>query len=294
VAGWLALNWPIVLVGVIIAALIAVIKSFGVTTGQIIGFIVATIMTAVAVVWNIIYGAISLVLTLVDALVNHFLGAAEWIYNAFHGGFDGIGGAFQNLLGNVISGFLELGKIVTPIIDAIFGTNWTEGLENLQEKARSWGKNENALTVEQNVAMNKARGLGINRMEYGKTMKDSYQWGDNAAGKVKDMFKVGDKTYNKENIAVTSVPMSELEKNAKGTNKNTKDTANSLKNGINLNEQDVELLKEHARVSFVNRFTTMTPNISATFGDVHENADVKGIMETLKLSVMDSLTSSLQ
>lgn len=283
---WLAMNWPILLVGVLIASLVGIIMSFGVTTEQIIGFITGAIMGAVALIWNVVYTVISLILLRLDDMVNPILGVVEWIYNAFNGGFNGIGGAAVNLIGNLISWFLQLGKTVTTIIDAMFGTNWTDGLNSLQDKVRSWGKNDKALTVEQNVATNKAKELGLGRMEYGKSIKGGFEWGSGKTGAVKDAFKVGDKTFNTMPL---NYDMSKIAGNTGATADNTK----KLTEGINLNEEDIELLKETARISFVNRFTTMTPNITATFGDVHETADVKGIMGQIEKSVMDALESSL-
>ena len=51
------------------------------------------------------------------------------------------------MIGQIISWFLSLGKVVTKIIDAIFGTDWTSGLTALQDNVVAWGKNDNAITL---------------------------------------------------------------------------------------------------------------------------------------------------
>lgn len=80
-----------------------------------------------------------------------FLGIVEWILNVCNGGFNSFGDAVANLIGQIIGWFLNLGKVVTTIIDAIFGTDWTSGLESLQSAVTSWGKNENAITLDKNA-----------------------------------------------------------------------------------------------------------------------------------------------
>jgi hypothetical protein len=42
---------------------------------------------------------------------------------------------------------MSLGKVVTTIIDAIFGSDWTGALNSLQDKVLQWGKNENSITL---------------------------------------------------------------------------------------------------------------------------------------------------
>lgn len=287
VAGWLALNWPILLVGVAIAAVIALVKSFGVTTEQIIGSIVAVIMGAVSLAWNVIYGAISAIISVFDVFGNIVMSIFEFVFNVINGGFDNVGDGIANLIGHIISWFLQLRKVVTTIIDAIFGTNWTEGLTNSQDKVTKWGKNKNAENFDKNIASENAKKLGIGRMEYGKSIKGGYEWGSGKAGAAKEAFSVGDKSYNTMPL---NYNLDEIAKNTGATAGNT----SKLAEGVSLADEDIELLKENARISFVNRFTTMTPNITASFGDVHETADVKGIMGQIEKSVMDALASSLE
>lgn len=286
---WLALNWPILLIGVIIASLVGILNAFGIKTSQIIGFIVGIIMTFVSFLWNIIYGVISAILSLLDFFGNMVMGVVEWIYNAFNGGFNSIGGAAANLIGQMISWFLQLGKVVTTIIDAIFGTKWTDGLTNLQDKVTSWGKNKDAATFQRDIASNKAEELGIKRAGYKDTFKTTSGWAKGKVNDVKDVFKVGDRSYGTMPVLDPSM-LGDIAGNTGATAGNTK----KLTEGISLADEDIELLKETARISFVNRFTTMTPQITASFGDVHETADTKAIMGVIEKSVIDALQSSLE
>ena len=100
------------------------------------------------------------------------MGLIEFVLNAANGGFNSFGDAVANLVGNIISWFLSLGKVVTTIIDAIFNTNWTAGLSSLQSKVISWGKNENAITLDRNVNL-------FDRVAYSDAFSAGYNWGSN-------------------------------------------------------------------------------------------------------------------
>ena len=97
---------------------------------------------------NYVIGWVNQILALAQHLVNPILSIVEFILNVCMGGFDSFGGAVANLIGQIISWFLSLGKVVTTIIDAIFGTDWTGGLNALSDKVLSWGKNENSITLD--------------------------------------------------------------------------------------------------------------------------------------------------
>lgn len=124
-------------------AVVAIINKVKGTALSATGLIAGAIATLGAFIWNYITGIVNAIIQMIwSAFVEPFLGIIEWILNVCNGGFDSFGDAVKNLLGNIISWFLSLGKVVTKIIDAIFGTDWTSGLSSLQDKVLSWGKNE--------------------------------------------------------------------------------------------------------------------------------------------------------
>lgn len=283
------ITWIILGIAAIIAiiyAVVAAINHFAGTSFSVTGAIAAAFMTLVSLVWNAFVGLITGMAQFLDFFSNIVISVVEWIYNAFNGGFDGIGGAAANLIGQLISWFLQLGKVVTTIIDAMFGTNWTDGLSSLQDKVTKWGKKDTALNADRNLVSNKVDESGLGRMEYAATQSKAYEWTKGKVQDVKDMFKVGDKSYNTMPLDY----MDSIAGNTAATAGNTK----KLTEGISLADEDIELLKETARISFVNRFTTMTPQITASFGDVHETADTKAIMGVIEKSVIDALQSSLE
>ncbi len=174
-----------------------------------------------------------------------FLGIIEWVLNVTNGGFDSFGGAVANLIGNIISWFLDLGKVVTKIIDAIFGTNWTAGLTSLQDSVLKWGKNENAITLDRNAPTIDYR------FNYGDAWNTGYNWGANLfSGNGNDA--VG--------AALSGVPYDELS----GQLGDIAGSVGSIEKSVKMSDEDIKSLVDVAERRYVNNvnLTAQTPVIT--------------------------------
>lgn len=145
-------------------------------------YFLAIIYSVGAAVWNIIVGVVNAILQFLwTGFVEPWIGIIEWVLNAFNGGFNSFGDAVKNLLGNIISWFLSLGKVVTKIIDAIFGTDWTGGLNSLQDKVLQWGKNENSITISRDApTIQSLTGGKVDRWAYGDAWNTGISHGETA------------------------------------------------------------------------------------------------------------------
>ena len=125
------LTWIVLAIIAVIAAIylvVAAINKVQGTTYSATGVICGLVATAGAFSVNTGVGLLNGLIQLIWSIfVEPFLGIVEWVLNVTNGGFDSFGGAVANLIGNIISWFLSLGEVVTKIIDAIFGTDWTAG-----------------------------------------------------------------------------------------------------------------------------------------------------------------------
>lgn len=170
----------------ILALLIYAVYKMSDSWADAIGKIVGVVMQGFALVWNIIYGVITAVFEFFLRFVNNFIDGWEFALNCVNGGFNNFGDACKNLIGQIISWFLSLGKVVTTIIDAIFGTNWTAGLSGLQESVLSWGKNKKSITLKRYTAQEILGNVGVNRWAY----SDAYDFGyDKGSGFVNNISK---------------------------------------------------------------------------------------------------------
>ena len=262
----------IVVVIAAIYAIVAVINKFTGSTISATGVIVGAILTAVAFIWNLVFGLINAIIQIIWTVAEPIISIMEWILNACNGGFTSFGGAVANLIGTIISWFLSLGKVVTKIIDAIFGTNWTEGLNSLQDKVTSWGKNEDAITISREAPS--LEDVGAGRFAYSDAYKIGYDWGSNLGDTVGDAFNVDALL---DNIGTTA--------------ENTEETADAL----STTNEDLKYLRDLAERDVINRFTTAEIKVDMTNNNnISSGMDLDGIVEYLVVGVNEAMANAAE
>ena len=278
------LTWIIIAIIAVIAAIylvVAAINKVQNKTRSATGVIFGVVASAGAAIINVGIGTINAIIQAVWSIfVQPFIGIIEWILNVTNGGFDSFGGAVANLIGQIISWFLSLGKVVTKIIDAIFGTDWTSGLTSLQDTVTSWGKNENSITL------NKEAPSIDYRINYGDAYGKGYNLGKGVESKVKNtfgnLFKKGetkDTDYGYGTDAITN--------NTAETAANTAKTSDSL----DITNQ-LKYIKDYAEQRAINRFTTA--KISVDMSNVingSSKADMEGIVTHLKTRLEEEMSA---
>ena len=66
-----------------------------------------------------------------------------------------------------------------------------------------------------------------------------------------------------------------------------------IEDDVSITDDDIKMLKDIAATEFVNKYTTLRPELQVTFGDVRETADVKKILGVLEDMVEDAYASVL-
>lgn len=304
-AAWAIANWHLLLIILVIVAVITAIIWLADSFEDAFGIIVGVVTTAAAGIWNVIVGALNAVIQyLYTQFVEPWVGIIEWVLNVFNGGFNSFGDAVKNLLGNIISWFLSLGKVVTTIIDAIFGTNWTDGLNSLQEKLLSWGKNEESITLSREAPTLSSMTNGVvDRWAYGDAYNTGYELGASGANWVGDKISgIGNylKSYNDANTLVGGSYLPDI--NGVGSGLSTDDFLTSLegidsnvgdiKDSMDLSNDDLEYLRKIADMEWRNEFTTAEIRVDMTNNNtVNGERDLDGIVEYLSDVLRNEMTN---
>lgn len=278
------ITWIIMLIAVVIGLLYGVVAIINKVTGSSIsatGLICGAIAVAGAFIGNTVIGLLNALIQYIWAIfVAPFLGIVEWILNVCNGGFNSFGDAVANLIGQIIGWFLNLGKVVTTIIDAIFGTNWTAGLESLQSSVTAWGKNENAITLDKNAPTIDYR------FEYGDAWAAGNDFGKGIDAKIGGMFNTGGLGDS------SGLDLGDIAAYTGETADNTGKTADALA----VTEEQLEYLRDIAERDAINRFTTAEVKIDMTgmTNRIDGSADLDGVISQLTEGFTEALVTAAE
>ena len=267
----------ILLIALIYAVVAAVNRVTGASTSAT-GIICGAVLVLAAIIGNTVIGLLNAIIQFIWSIfVEPFLGIIEWILNVCNGGFNSFGDAVANLIGNIISRFLSLGKVVTKIIDAIFGTDWTGGLNALQDKVLAWGKNENSITLDREAP------TIDHRFEYGDAWSKGYDFGAGVENKIGGMFNMGDGG---------GFDMSSMMGDVGSIAGDTGSIADSL----SVTDEELEYLRDIAERDAINRFTTAEVKIDMTgmTNKIDGSADIDGIITELTDGFTEALVTAAE
>lgn len=266
------ITWIILAIIIVIALIYAMVAAVSKIEGKsisTIGIICGMVTLAGAIVWNVIVGVVNAIFGIIDTVANGIISVVEWVLNVCNGGFNSFGDAVANLLGSIIAGFLDLGAVVTKIIDAIFGTNWTASLNALSNKVQQWGKNDKSITLER-------WNHSLNRVDYQDAVNAGYKLGTDIEDKFKKVFKT-------ENPDKTGYE--DLVNNLNNTAENTGTTAGNtgdIKNSLDMAEEDLKYLRDIAERDVINRFTIAEIKVEMNNNNnINGDQDIDGIVNKL-------------
>ena len=325
-------NIPLIIIAIVAAILALIVAFFGeVCYGA--AWLAAVIVDILSGIWNVIVWLIqaivsgivwlgvtilNIVIGVINAIIQFlwaqfvepWIGIIEWVLNAMNGGFDSFGDAVKNLLGQIISWFLSLGKVVTKIIDAIFGTDWTSGLNALQDSVLSWGKNEDAITISRDAPEIKRIDAGdvtssvwhsmdswhtgfINPGDWGSA---AYDWGsdlmnfqlDSSGDNTSLLDKLSNSLGLGDLIGETSLDPNTSEELLKGIS----DDTDSISDSMDLTREDLEYLRRVADMEWKKEFTTASITVDmSNYNTINGDGDLDGLVTRLADKLYDEMNA---
>lgn len=249
-------------------ALTALVNKLTGSTVSATGLICGAFLMVGAIILNTAIGVLNAIIQAVWGIfVEPGLALIEFLINAVNGGFNGVLGLFQNLAGQIIGIFLGLGKVVSKIIDAIFGTELTTKLEDMQSKVRDWGKSENAVELDMNAPEIEKR------FTYQGAWDTGYAFGEG----------LGDK------LSSLTAPGEDLTESAATTADNT----GRIADGVEMAEEDLDFLRSAAELRYIQNFVTLTPTV-AMRATVRQEADVDSVARAIERKLEEEFTASAE
>lgn len=299
------ITWIVLGIIAIVAAVIAfcawIAKSGGVATTAF-GVIAGAANTAVAFVWNLFLGLVDFLLSIINYLQAPWVAFANFFGNLFNDPLAAIIHAFGTMADAVL-GILEG---IARAIDAVFGSNLADAVSgwrgSLDSKVEAFAKDKGNGTYKEIIENENysTEALGWQRKEYGASFKAGAEFGDGIADKISNFSM--DSLMSKLTAPDTSSLGTGIDglggydipsyDELAGNVGDIKDNTGSIKDAVDVSEEDLKYLRDIAEQEAINRFTTA--EISVDFGGVsntiNNDMDIDGFMDVFTDRLYESMT----
>lgn len=277
---WAAANalvyWQLVLVAAAIGIVIFILGQLGVTFDQVVGFIVGTLYSLVAVVYNVI-----------TLIVNPFIILANFIGNLFINPIAAVKMLFLDMAAYIVDQVAWVAKSLEDLINLIPGVevNISSGINDIAEMIKAAREKVEIESGVKQADLLKPVDVGEQALKgYNNGSKFINNFG-NGLGGIKDLFDM-DK-YKQPSISVPNASSF-----AKPDEISKVGEVGKIKGDVSITDEDIKLLKDIAATKFINSYTTLKPEMKVEFtGDIKETADVNKILEAIEDMTEEALAN---
>jgi tape measure domain-containing protein len=282
-AAWLAMNWPILLIGAAIGLLIYVFNQWGDIAAKVIGFIGGIIGTLVAFVYNQFVW-----------IANGVLSVAEFFMNVWRDPVYAVKKLFYDLVITALKQLEKLASGIENIINKIPGlqVDITSGIGNLLDKLESA---RDSLQSEADVV----ELMRFEPMDYAEAFNIGREWGEAAGNFVADKVQGAfDKIQNMaKGFGGGGNAIEDINKYLANIDKNglaNVDKVGKIEDTVDISNEDLKLMRELAEMKSIQNFVTLTPTVQVTTGDIRNDVDVDTIVRRIEESLEREIVNSAQ
>lgn len=291
-AAWIAATWPILLVIAAIALVIYILQECGVSFSQIVGGMAGGVTWLVALIWNSIL-----------AVIGFFKG----LWAALGAIVDNIGILFYNLFKvylpqlalegakMIVRRFSVVLDVLGKLVELLGGTGFSSKsiLDKLDEKSSEIGDKAKEYKDVGQAYLDAYHSTGAFEDGWSsKAFNSGYEWGAGVVNTLTD--GIGDFTGGLTDFMEGNTALYD---SATGAGVNVAggnlDSVGSIKNDVNINDEDIQLLRDMAARDYLLNLQQITPVAHISFGDVRETADVNKIMDVIEDMVEEQMATSL-
>lgn len=291
-AAWISATWPILLVIAAISLVIYILQECGVSFSQIVGGMAGGVTWLVALIWNSIL-----------AVIGFFKG----LWAAMGAIVDNIGILFYNLFKvylpqlalegakMIVRRFSVVLDVLGKLVELLGGTGFSSKsiLDKLDEKSSEIGDRAKEYKDVGQAYLDAYHSTGAFEDGWSsKAFNSGYEWGAGVVNTLTD--GIGDFTGGLTDFMEGNTALYD---SATGAGVNVAggnlDSVGSIKNDVNINDEDIQLLRDMAARDYLLNLQQITPVAHISFGDVRETADVNKIMDVIEDMVEEQMATSL-
>lgn len=274
-AAWLALNWPILLIGVAIGLLLYVMVKFGNTVIEVVGVAGGVFGVLFAFLYNkFAYFA------------NTAASIAEFFANVWIDPVYSVKKLFYDLMITALGYVTNIAKGIETVLNAIPGVKisitggMSKLLDTLKSERDSLKSDKNVIKLKRFEQVDYSAGFG-----FGKDLgKKAGQWAVNSVQGIFNKF-----TGILGNFKPGGGDLSGIEKYMKNG-------ALPVTGKVDISEEDLKYLKDIAEREYINKYstTTLAPNIRISFGNVTKEADVDKITGRIEKILKEQIATAAE
>lgn len=264
---WVVAAWPVFAVIGAIAGLLYVLDLLGISTDQVVGFVMGTFYTMFAYLWNQI-----------AFLYNPILAFAEFLVNVFIDPVYAVKKLFYDLVKNVVDYFGNMINGITGKIDWLIG--------KLNDVA---GTNIGVIgTIDSSWVENLKPEKDSNVVDFSKYRME-----------MKDLGAAFDTGYEKGAGFIASAANALKNFDLKGpgaipTNIDKVNEVGKIKDTVDISSEDLKIMRELAEMKNIQNFVTLTPKVSVRTGPINKGADIDEVVERITKAMEMEITSTAQ
>ena len=282
------LVWIIILIIALVAlfyAAVAAVNKFAGTSVSATGLICGAFMAALAFIGNIFIALWNLVVDVFVMIYNLVGTVANFIGNVFNDPVGAVCRLFFDLADTVLSVLQALASA----IDTIFGSNLAGSVQGWRDSLGGWvdstfGKGEEVMEK-----LN-ADDMKLGRFEYGAAFDMGYEFGQGVEDTVGGLF---DFSAMDSLGAADGLDAFNLGNTLDGIYGNTGDTANNTAataDALDMNNEELKLLREIVEREAINRFTTAEIKVEMNNQNtISGTEDLDGIISELEKKVEEAM-----
>lgn len=274
------ITWIVIAIIAIVAALYAGVAAWNKFTNSSVsatGIIIGSVFAIGAFIGNLFITLINFVIDCFGVLWNFIAAFANFFANVFNDPIGAVARLFFDLV-DVVLGLLES---LASAIDTVFGSNLAGAVSGWRNNLNGWvdetfGKGEEVMEKFD------ASKYHLGRFEYGEAYNAGYGIGqgiDEAVSnfKLEDLFDSNIPDPNDyQNTMSTALEDSNLPSSTDDIASNT----GSMKEQLEISDEDIKYLRDIAEQETINRFTTAEIKVEMTnHNNVNSETDLDGLCE---------------
>lgn len=274
------ITWIVIAIIAVVAALYAGVAAWNKFTNSSVsatGIIIGSVFAIGAFVGNLFITLINFVIDCFGVLWNFIAAFANFFANVFNDPIGAVARLFFDLV-DVVLGLLES---LASAIDTVFGSNLAGAVSGWRNNLNGWvdetfGKGEEVMEKFD------ASKYHLGRFEYGEAYNAGYGIGqgiDEAVSnfKLEDLFDSNIPDPNDyQNTMSTALEDSNLPSSTDDIASNT----GSMKEQLEISDEDIKYLRDIAEQETINRFTTAEIKVEMTnHNNVNSETDLDGLCE---------------